>query len=186
MKLKNKTETYNLITPTVYVYMSRLLIYIFLVVTLHSCYSFKGINIPSDVKTFYVRQVSLHPVNAEFAPADSPERFMEQFREKIRSQADLEWNDIDPDIEFDCEIASYKVSNEGDQEGNEVSLNKLTISVRVEYISNNDEEENWNKSFSFGIPFDPSEDLQEVQDGFIEDIFEQISENIFNDAFTNW
>ena len=34
--------------------------------------------------------------------------------------------------------------------------------------------------------FDASEDLQAVQDGYIADIFEQISENIFNDAFANW
>jgi len=181
----NRFEIYNLATLTVYVHMNRLLIFIFLAITLQSCYSFKGVSISSDVNTFYVRQVRLSP-NAQFAPADSPERFMEQFREKIRSQSNLKWNDTDPHIEFDCEITSYSVSNEGDKQGNEVSLNKLTISVKVEYINNNNEEENWNKSFSFGIPFDPSEDLQEVQDGFIEDIFEQISENIFNDAFTNW
>ena len=152
-------------------------------ITFSSCYSFKGVSIPADVKTFYVRQVRL----TDFAaPADSPERFMEQFREKIRSQSSLKWNDTDPHIEFDCEISSFRISNEGNQQGNEVSLNKLTISVKVEYINNNDEEENWKKTVSFGIPFDPSEDLQEVQDGYIEDIFEQISENIFNDAFTNW
>jgi len=165
--------------------MRGFIVFIFLGVVFQSCYSFKGVSIPSDVKTFYVRQVRLNP-SAQFAPADSPERFMEQFRQKIRSQSSLKWDDTSPHIEFDCEISNYKVSNEGNQQGNEVSLNKLTITVKVDYINNNDEEEDWNKSFSFGIPFDPSEDLQEVQDGYIEDIFEQISENIFNDAFTNW
>lgn len=163
--------------------MKRLLIFLFIGVTFYSCYSFKGISIPADVKTFYVRQVRLSDFGA---PADSPERFMEQFRQKIRSQSSLKWDDTNPHIEFDCEISSFRVSNEGNQQGNEVSLNKLTITVKVEYINTNDEDENWNKSFSFGIPFDPSEDLQAVQDGYIEDIFEQISENIFNDAFTNW
>jgi hypothetical protein len=165
--------------------MKRIISILFLGVTFYSCYSFKGVSIPSDVKTFYVRQVRLNP-GVQLAPPDSPERFMEQFRLKIRSQSSLLEDDINPHIEFDCEITGYRVSNEGNQQGNEVSLNKLTISVKVAYINNNDEEENWNKSFSFGIPFDPSEDLQEVQDGYIEDIFEQISENIFNDAFTNW
>ena len=154
-------------------------------VVLQSCYSFRGVSIPADVNTFFVRQVRLSP-SVQLAPADSPERFMEQFREKIRSQSDLKWNDTDPHIEFDCEITGYRVSNEGNQQGNEVSLNKLTISVKVGYINNNDEEEDWSKTYSFGIPFDPSEDLQEVEDGYIQDIFDQIGENIFNDAFTNW
>jgi len=163
--------------------MKRILGFIFLGIIFQSCYSFKGVSIPADVNTFYVRQVRL----TDFAaPADSPERFMEQFRQKIRSQSILKWDDTTPHIEFDCEISGFRVSNEGNQQGNEVSLNKLTISVKVKYINNNDEDEDWNKTFSFGIPFDPSEDLQEVQDGYIEDIFEQISENIFNDAFTNW
>jgi len=164
--------------------MNRILVFIFFAITLSSCYSFKGISVPADVETFYVRQVRL----TDFAaPADSPERFMEQLRQKVRNQlSNLKWNDTDPDIEFDCEISSFRISNEGNQQGNEVSLNKLTISVKVDYINNNDEEENWNKNFSFGLPFDPSEDLQAVQDGYIEDIFEQITENIFNDAFTNW
>lgn len=183
MRLKNSMKAYNLSFSTVYKYMRRYFVFICIAITLNSCYSFRGVSIPSDVKTFYVRQVKL----TDFAaPADTPERFMEQFRQKVRSQSSLKWDETDPHIEFDCSITSFRVSNEGNQQGNEVSLNKLTISVKVEYINNNDEEENWNKTFSFGIPFDPAEDLQEVQDGYIEDIFDQISENIFNDAFTNW
>jgi hypothetical protein len=163
--------------------MKRFFIFIFIALTLNSCYSFRGVSIPSDVNTFYVRQVKLTDFSA---PADTPERFMEQFRQKVRSQSSLKWDETNPHIEFDCSISSFRVSNEGNQQGNEVSLNKLTISVKVEYINNNDEEDTWKKTFSFGIPFDPSEDLQEVQDGYIEDIFDQISENVFNEAFTNW
>ena len=163
--------------------MKNLFLYLVLSYCFVSCYSFRGVSISADVKTFFVSQVKL----SDFAaPADTPERFMEQFREKIRSQSSLKWDDTNPHIEFDCEITSFRVSNEANQQGNEVSLNKLTISVKAAYINNNNEDENWTKTFSFGIPFEASEDLQEVQDGYIEDIFEQISENIFNDAFTNW
>ena len=185
MRLKNDIQEHNISSSVVIECMKRILLFALLGMIFTSCYSFKGVSIPPDMKTFYVRQVNLNP-SASLAPADSPERFMEQFREKIRSQSSLKWNEVDPNIEFDCEITSYRVSNEANQQGNQVSLNKLTISVKVGFINNNDPEEDWNKSYSFGIPFDPSEDLQEVQDGYIQDIFEQISENIFNDAFTNW
>lgn len=147
------------------------------------CYSFKGVSIPAEVKTFYVPAVKLTDYSA---PPDSPERFMEQFRQKVRSQSSLQWDETNPDIEFDCSITGFRVSNEGSRAGNEVSLNKLTISVKVDYLDNTNEEENWTKTFSFGLPFDAAQDLQEVQDGYIEDIFDQITENIFNDAFTNW
>ena len=157
--------------------------FIFTVVIFIGCYSFKGISIPADVKTFYVQKVKLTDFKA---PPDTPELFMDQFRQKVRSQSSLTWNDTDPHIEFDCTITGFNVSNEGNRSGNEVSLNKLTITISVNYINNNNEDDNWKKNFSFGIPFDPSQDLQEVQDGYIEDIFDQIAENVFNDAFTNW
>ena len=157
--------------------------FLFAVVIFLGCYSFKGISIPADVSTFFVQQVKLTDFKA---PPDTPERFMEQIRQKVRSQSSLTWNEIDPDVEFDCTITGFNVTNEGNSQGNQVSLNKLTIVVNVDYINNNNEDDNWNKSFSFGLPFDPSQDLQEVQDDFIEDIFDQISENVFNDAFTNW
>ena len=156
---------------------------LFISIVLSSCYSFKGISIPLDVKTFYLPPVQLTDYSA---PPDTPEKFMEQMRQKIRSQSKLKWNETDPHIEFECSIVGFRVSNEGNQAGNEVSLNKLTISVKVNFFNNNTEEDDWTKTFSFGIPFDPSQDLQEVQDGYIDDIFEQITENIFNEAFTDW
>ena len=156
---------------------------LFISIVLSSCYSFKGISIPPDVKTFYLPPVQLTDYSA---PPDTPEKFMEQMRQKIRSQSSLKWNETDPHIEFECSIVGFRVSNEGNQAGNEVSLNKLTISVKVNFFNNNTEEDDWTKTFSFGIPFDPSQDLQEVQDGYIDDIFEQITENIFNEAFTDW
>ena len=159
-------------------------IFFFAVIIFTGCYSFKGISIPADVKTFYVLPVKMTDFKA---PPDSPEKFIDQFRQKIRNQASrLKWDETNPHIEFDCTITGFNVTNEGNREGNEVSLNKLTIVMKVDYINNNNDDDNWSKNFSFGIPFDPSQDLQEVQDGYIEDIFDQIAENIFNDAFTNW
>jgi hypothetical protein len=157
--------------------------FIFTIIIFTGCYSFKGISIPADVKTFYVQQVKLTDFKA---PPDTPERFMEQIRQKVRSQSSLTWNENDPDVEFDCTVTGFNVTNEGNSQGNQVSLNKLTIVVNVDYINNRNEDDNWNKSFSFGLPFDPALELQDVQDDFIEDIFDQISENVFNDAFTNW
>ena len=186
MRSKSKAKTYNPSSFFVTWNMKRTLFLLFIGITFSSCYSFRGVSIPPDVKTFYVRQVRINLVQASLAPADSPERFMEQLRQKIRSQAPLEWDDTEPHIEFDCEITSYQVSNEANREGNEVALNKLSISVKANFYNNNNPDEDWNKSFSFGVPFDPNEDLQAVQDGYIADIFEQISENIFNEAFTNW
>jgi len=71
MRLKIRKETYNYYLSAVYRYMKSLFIFLLLALLLNSCYSFRGVSIPSDVKTFYVRQVKL----TDFAaPADTPEK----------------------------------------------------------------------------------------------------------------
>ncbi|MEE9439141.1 MAG: LPS assembly lipoprotein LptE [Saprospiraceae bacterium] len=160
------------------------IILLFISQVLLGCYSFKGISIPSDIKTYYVHDVILS--DTRNAPPDIPEKFLEQLRKVIRSQSSLIESERNSDIEFICDITRFNISNEASNQNNEVALNKLTISVKVEYLNTKDDDDTWTKTFSFGIPFDPSADLNELQDGFINDIFIEITDQVFNDAFTNW
>jgi len=159
-----------------------LLCFCFLV---NSCnVSFRGTSIPADVNTFYVDQTILSALNA---PGDLPETFMEALRQKIRDQSNLNYNSVNPDIEFKSDISVFAQGNEAESaENNRAALLKLTITVKVEYISNKNEADNWTNSFSHTVNFDPSVDFQTAQAGFIDEIFEQITEKIFNKSFTNW
>ena len=160
-------------------YFALLLITIFL----YSCYSFKGISIPPDINTFSVETFSVRAINA---PANIEVRFSEVFRTKILSESRLKQNINDPDIVFSGELTRYDVSAEAPREGNVVALNKLEITVKVDYINNKDEKDKWSKNFSFFQTFDSSLDLQVVEDQLIRVIFDQLTERIFNDAFTKW
>lgn len=163
---------------------AHLLLYLTLAAICCSCYTFRGTSIPSDVNTFYVDQAILRATNA---PGDLPERLMEALRAKIRNQSSLQYSDQSPDIEFGMEISSFVQANEVESaENNTAALLKLTISVRTEYISNRNEEDNWNQTFSHTVNYDPSVDFQTAQDGLIAEVFEQITEQIFNKAFANW
>jgi len=66
------------------------------------------------------------------------------------------------------------------------SLNRLTIAIQVDYVNNQDDEDNWSQSFSFFQDFDNMTNLSDVQDDLIETILSQISTDIFNKSFTNW
>ena len=159
-------------------------IYLLIMAICSGCYSFRGTSIPSDVNTFYVDQAILRATNA---PGDLPERLMEALREKVRNQSSLKYNDVSPDIEFGMEISSFVQANEVESaENNTAALLKLTISVRTDYTSNKNEEDNWTQTFSHTVNYDPSVDFQTAQDGLIAEAFEQITEQIFNKAFANW
>jgi hypothetical protein len=155
-----------------------LLIFVF-----QSCYSFKGISIPADVNTFNVVDFS-NRVND--APLDIEITFAEKLRAKVRNESRLRQTDENPDIEFSGEVSSFNVDFEAPKEGNTVDLNKLTISVKVTYINNNNEEDTWSKNFSKFRTYSSTEDLTSIQDDLIDEIFDQITESVFNDAFTDW
>ncbi len=147
------------------------------------CYSFKGISIPPNINTFYIEDFINRAPNA---PGAIDQTFSEALRTKIRNESRLRLVDIDPDIVFKGAVSRFQITSEAPQAGNTISFNKLTIGVDVEYVNSRNEDDNWKQSFSFFRDFESNADFQSLQDGFIAEIFRQITEDVFNRAFTNW
>lgn len=148
-----------------------------------SCYSFKGTSIPQGVKTYYIPDVSLVDLSA---PPETPIDFREKLRGKIRRQSNLNWTDTDPQVEFICTISRFDVLTASAGADAIVEQNTLKITVNVEYVTNYDEEEGWEKSFTETYNFDANEDLSQVQNQYIDNIFDRITEQIFLQAFAQW
>ncbi len=164
--------------------ISRFLLLIF-VLNLQACYSFKGISIPPEVSSYYI---STFENRAGNAPAGIAQLFSESLKDKIRNGSRLKFTEDTPDIEFDGSISSYQVRSMAPTAGNETAFNRLTISINVNFTNtlSENEEEDWTKSFSWFQDFSNDQDLTSNQDEFIETIFNQLTEDVFNHAFTNW
>ena len=147
------------------------------------CYSFRGVSIDPSVTTYYVEQFTNNALNAQPALA---QRFAEDLKEKIRTESRLVFNDTDPNIEFKGIIVSYNVTSEAPQPGETTAINRLTITTAIEYINNVNEEKGWKKNFSFFYDFDSGTDLSSVEDDAVTTISNQMMEDIFNAAFTDW
>lgn len=121
------------------------------------------------------------------APGDINQRFSESLRAKIRNESRLIYNEQNPDIEFSGSIVRFGLTPEAPQAGNTVALNKLEISVAIDYVNHKDETKNWkSKQFTFFRTFESDKDFISIQDSLIDEIFKQLMENIFNEAFTGW
>jgi len=163
-------------------YTSYITIALFLV--LESCYSFKGISIPPEVETFYIEDVRVDSgVNA---PANIEIDFFEALQARITNESKLKFVETDPDLNFISTISNYSLNYAAPQEGNTAALNRLEITVKIALENAKNEEENWNKTYTDFQDFDGAQDLFSVQDELIERIFEEMTERIFNDSFTNW
>lgn len=156
-----------------------------IILCLASCmrYSFKGVSISPETKTYYIHPIEVTAIDA---PSGLQYTLREAMQQKIQSQSSLVYTELDPNIEFVITINGYTITTEAATNNNTVTLNKLTISVSSEYINNNDEKDTWQKNFSYGVPFDPNIDINTVQDQFIAEIFDQVTDQIFQEAFTQW
>jgi Lipopolysaccharide-assembly len=153
------------------------------IASLSSCYSFKGISIPNEVKTFSVKKVELRASNA---PPALAQLFSERLRQKIRNESRLVENNDNPDVVFAGAITTYDVLAVAPQPGERSGQNRLNVEISIDYSNAQDEKQNWQQTFSQGAPFPATQNLLSVQEALLTDINNRLAEDIFNRAFTNW
>ena len=144
-----------------------------------SCYSFKGIAIDPEIKTYYIEQFIDNSGGG--VPALAVD-FTEKLKDKVRNESRLVYTEVDPDITFSGSIVRFDpVTSET------AANNKLYIGVRVllEKQKGEDlEDQTFNESFFAEYGSDVN--FLDVQDELTEQITDQLVTDIFNKAFTNW
>lgn len=154
-------------------------------------FGFKGISIPPTVNTYFVDQFQNGAGNA---PPDIGQRFSDLLKDRVTRNSRLNYSEDGPDIEFSGTVTTFSVTSVAPERLDSDSgltefgstLNRLNISVQVDYIDNQDDEASWSQSFSFFEDFEATTILSDVQDELIDNIFEQLTTDIFNKSFTNW
>ncbi len=153
---------------------------------LHSCgiYSFTGTNIEADVKTVTVNYFEY------LAPKVNPtlsNQLTEAMQEKFLKLTKLELVDMEGDLEIIGSVTGYDVKAASVTANEEVAQNRLTVTVKVDFINRKYPEESLeNKSFSAYQDFDATQSIDAVESQLCEDIVEQLVEDIFNGTVANW
>lgn len=150
------------------------------------CYSFKGISIDPEVNTFFVQNFE---VVAGSAPPTIGLDFTEKLKDKIRLESRLNLKNTEADVEFSGKVTDFRVVPVAPKPGEVVELNRLEVSVSVQFIHHKNEKKSWPnaRSFRHFAEFTNSQDLLSVQDVLLnQTIYPQILEDIFNAAFNDW
>ena len=100
-----------------------------LILITSGCYSFKGISIPPEVNTFYVRNFETLATNA---PPTLGLDFGERLKDKVRSETRLKLLTDNADVEFTGKITDFRVVPVAPKPGEQVSLNRLEIPKRCD------------------------------------------------------
>lgn len=148
-------------------------------------YSFSGGSIPADMKT-----VTVHFFD-NLAPMVNPllsESFTEGLKSRIRSQSRLSQVSSDGDGVFEGNITNYTIGPAAVEAGTDrAALNRLTITIQVNYTNTINPEDNFQQSFTRHKDFSAaSQVVQAQEDTMMKDIVDMLTEDIFNRAFANW
>ena len=147
-------------------------------------YSFTGISIDSETKTF---QVNYFQNNAALIEPGIERDFTLALQDLILNQTNLDLVKSNGDIIYEGEIVEYRISPTTATASNTAAQNRLTISVNVRFINTNDEEADFEKRFSFFYDYAGSAQLIGAQKTTaITEIYDRLTQDIVNASLANW
>ncbi len=154
--------------------------------TLTSCgfYSFTGASIPPDVKTFQVNRFE----NTSLLIEPGLERdFKLALEDLIQNQTNLGLVPSNGDLIYEGEITSYRISPTTATSQNTAAQNRLTIGVKVRFFNKKKVEDDLEQSFSFFYDYPGVSQLVGSQKTTAhEEIFERLTQDIFNATLAKW
>ncbi len=148
-----------------------------------SCYTLNGVSIGPDTRSFYISQFE---VTTSQAPPSFGQLFSELLKQRVTNNTRLAFSEQDPDVEFVGSLVGFTVTPEAPNPTTGADLNRLTISVQVDYTDTKTPKNNYSQTFTDFENFPGNTDLLTVQDQLVEVLFERLSEEVFNKAFSNW
>ena len=147
-------------------------------------YSFTGISIGNDTKTF---QVNYFQNTANLIEPGIERDFTLALQDIILNQTNLSLVKYNADILYEGEIVEYRISPTTATANNTAAQNRLTISINVRFFNKNDEEADFEKRFSFFYDYAGSAQLIGSQKTTaINEIYERITQDIINASLANW
>lgn len=152
-------------------------------VTTKCSISQSGASIDPRIETYYVGPFIN---NSDASLPNLDQQLAEDLRNKIRLNSRLRQDDTNPDIEFQGTLVNFRITSEAPSANNRVAINRLTITLAIEYIDNVTDDGSWKKNFSFFYDYNANTDFSTVEEEAISTISNQIMEDIFNAAFSNW
>lgn len=155
-------------------------------ISLYGCgsYSFTGASIPVGTKTF---QVNYFQNNAPLIEPGLERDFTVALQDLILNQTSLDLVKSGADLTYEGEIVEYRISPTTATADNKAAQNRLTISVNVRFYDKNDEEADKEQRFSFFYDYAGNAQLIGSQkDTAISEIFERITQDVFNATLAKW
>ncbi|MEE1899642.1 LptE family protein [Flavobacterium rakeshii] len=165
-------------------YIKHILVLV-LAATVNSCgvYNFTGTG-KIDAETF---QVNFFQNNAEIIEPGIERQFTIRLQELIQNQTNLSITNSGGDLVYEGEITQYRISPMTATADQRAAQNRLSITVNVRFTNKKNEDDDFEKPFSFYYDFSgDSLPTGSVLTAALDEIFERITQDVFNESLAKW
>ncbi len=163
---------------------------IFYTIIQNACgiYSFTGASIPAGTKTF---QVNYFENKAGNRPGSTIEPGLDRdftiaLQDLILNRTNLNLVNDQGDLIYEGEITKYSVSPMSATAEIKAAQNRLEISIALRYFNKIKEEDDFKKTYSFFYDFPADQQVYDVKDTAHKEIFDRITQDIFNETLAKW
>lgn len=159
------------------------ILYTCIAVALMSCYSFKDVSIPPEVKTARINYIENRAsyVNPQLSP-----QLTDRLRQKVNNQTRLTLVTTDEaDYDIYAEIRNYLVTTAGISD-QQAATNRLQITVHIVFKNRLDEKANFEADITRNFDFNAGQTLQQAEAQQSDEILKNLTDEIFNRIFSNW
>lgn len=147
-------------------------------------YSFTGASIPPGAKTI---SISTFPNYASTVNPQLSQTLTDLLTQMFSSQTPLTvTTGGEGDMQLSGEIIGYDTRASALSSSDEVSMNRLTITIRVRFINNIDPDADFEQQFSRYRDYAATQDFSSVESGLMSEIVSELCEDIFNKSVVNW
>lgn len=147
-------------------------------------YSLSEVTIPANIKTY---QVDFFTNQAALVEPGIERTFTLRLQDIIQTQTSLNLVNSGGDYIYQGEITRYFIAPITSTANNTAAQNRLTMAVNLRFTNTKDDEESFEKSYSFFFDYDGNAQLQgSLLDTAIDVIYEQLTQEIINDTLAKW
>nr|WP_314896395.1 LptE family protein [uncultured Flavobacterium sp.] len=163
----------------------KLILLSIIILSINSCsvYNFTGTG-KIDAKTF---QVNFFQNNAELIEPGIDRTFTLALQDIIQNQTNLNLVKSGADLTYEGEIVDYRISPMTATADQKAAQNRLKIRVNVRFTNKNKETDDFEKPFEFYYDYPAEQQLVgSTLNSALKEIFERITQDIFNESLAKW
>ncbi len=145
--------------------------------------SLSGQQIPPDVKSITIKYF---PNQAALVAPSLSQTFTEALKDKFLQESNLDLIVEGGDWELSGAIVRYESTPIAPTGTETTALNRLTISIKVDFISRKNEAENWTQTFMRYEDYESTLTLSQAEADLLPRLSTQIADDILQKLTQNW